>query len=70
MGARGRRDYAGGADVRVCVRACMCYTRVSGYAAHRKQTAAKIHPPHTHTEIQPHTRLTAKDTEGKIHTPT
>lgn len=42
----------------LCVRmyASVYCTRVSGYAAHRKQTAAKIPPQiHTHTETQPHT---------------
>ncbi len=46
----------------LCVRVCMCVncTHVSGYAAHRKQTAAKSPPssPHTnaHTHTHTHTR--------------
>lgn len=57
------------------VHVCMCVhcTHVSGYAAHRKQTAAKIHFP-THIHRNHHTqgqqRKTQKHTDMNIHTHT
>lgn len=55
---------------RLCVSTSVCCAHVSGYATHRKQTAAIIHPPpHTHTtRKQPHTRPTAQEIKSKTHT--
>lgn len=46
-----------GGEIMLVAPLCVCVhcTRVSGYAARRKQTAAKIPlPPHTHTETATH----------------
>lgn len=61
---RARKDYAGGASVSVCV--CICVARVSGYAAHRKQTAAKIHfPTRTHGNTTTHKAKSRKQKQQK-----
>lgn len=53
---------------RLCVSTSVCCAHVSGYATHRKQTAAIIHPPPPPTRKQPHTRPTAQEIKSKTHT--
>lgn len=64
MGARGRRDYAGGACVFVRICVCVYCTHVSGYAAHRKQTAAN--PLHTRGKTTTH-KANSRHKKSKTH---
>ena len=55
---------------RLCVSTSVCCAHVSGYATHRKQTAAIIHPPTTHTETTTHKDDSTRHKKQNTHTHT
>lgn len=67
VGPRARRDYSGGASVRVPVCMCVLHTCLRICSSQEANSCKNPFPPspYTHTEIQPHTGQTPAHTKGK-----